>query len=247
MYRSILIPLSKREENLGSSFVRQPGSLANRIPRRSLSQVYEIPISADGQSLGSITDRPPTECQTSRIDELRVAVSAVPSSDRNCRHNLFVENGSRLKKLDLPSTTSVMVSQRFDAERGDMLRFNYVVLLYSKLGSVADRPAVRAVLINHSTESSVPLMSRSMEGGEAAGQDRSVSRFRQSLSFTLPDAGHYELRFITTVDRHYPGSEAHLLVNSDRLVNRRGVERQRLASLSCVGRVRQVVSESAIN
>jgi hypothetical protein len=74
-----------------------------------------------------------------------------------------------------------------------------------------------------------------------------AARFRATQSFTVPKAGSYELRFITFVDRHFPGSEAHLLVNGVRVLDRRGIEKSRLASLSCVGRVRQVTLDEIAN
>jgi hypothetical protein len=170
---------------------------------------------------------------------MRVGVTAIPSSDQNCRHHVFVDDGASLKKLDLPSTTSVAVSQRFAARAGDALSYDCAVLLYSKRGFDVDRPAVRAVVSNVKVESSVSLMERSYDGFRVEDRGRVSVRFRESESFTVPTAGLYELRFITFVDRNYPGSEAHLFVNSVRIQNPVGNEIQRMATLSCVGRVRR--------
>ena len=98
----------------------------------------------------------PTFDRQSKDDDLNVRVAAVPSWDRNCRHHLFVDDGTRLKKLDLPSTTCVIVSQEFEARAGDKLIYDYVVRLNSSSSS-ADRPAVRAVLVNQRTELAVSL------------------------------------------------------------------------------------------
>jgi hypothetical protein len=247
MYSSILIPLSNSEENLGTSFVRQPGSLASRIPRRSLRQVYEVPLFEEVPSSPRSGNVPSFDRLRQKRDGSRVAVSAIPSPDRSCRHNVFIDNGERLKKLDLPSTTSVLVSQRFEAAGGDTLRFDYVVILYSKSQLIADRPSVRAMLVDLDSQASVPLVNRSMDQVDAVARAPESSRFRATQSFTVGNAGAYELRFVTFVDRHFPGSEAHLLVNGVRVLDRAGAEKKRLASLSCVGRVRQLASDEVVN
>lgn len=247
MYSRILIPLSNREENLGNSVPRPFGSLARRIPRRSLRQIYDIPLTeevGDSSRSGRFTS---FDLCRMKAEGPKVAVSAIPSPDRTCRHNVFIDNGERLKKLDLPSTTSVLVSQRFDACAGDTLRFDYVVLLYSKNRMIADRPSVRAMVADLSTETAAPLLYRSMDQVDAVANAPGSSRFRDSQTFTVPRTGTYELRFVTIVDRSFPGSEAHLLVNGVRVLDRTGAEKQRLASLSCVGRVRQMVSEEIVN
>lgn len=244
MYSSILIPLSSGEDNLGTSVPRPSGSLARRIPRRSLQQVYDIPLTEEVHEPARSGRLTSFDLCRMKAETPRVAVSAIPSPDRSCRHNVFIDNGNRLKKLDLPSTTSVLVSQRFEASWGDTLRFDYVVLLYSKHRLVADRPAVRAMMINMNSEAAVPLLNRSMDHSAEA---RGSARFRESQSFTVPHSGVYELRFTTFVDRRYPGSEAHLLVNAVRVLDRTGAEKKRLASLSCVGRVRQMEAEEINN
>ena len=160
---------------------------------------------------------------------------------------MFIDNGQRLKKLDLPSTTSVLISQRFDACCGDTLQFDYVVLLYSKNRFVADRPSVRAMVVDLGTEAAVPLMHRSMDRVDALTNGPGSTRFRDSHTFKVPSSVEYELRFVTLVDRHFPGSEAHLLVNSVRLLDRCGAEKKLLASLSCVGRVRAIEADEIFN
>ena len=90
-------------------------------------------------------------------------------------------------------------------------------------------------------------MDRSLGGCDEARQTRTGSRFTESQSFTVPTTGQYELRFITFVDRSQPDSEAKLLVNSVRVVNPFGRELKRLASLSCVGRVRTATSDESVN
>jgi hypothetical protein len=152
---------------------------------------------------------------------------------------LFIEDDTGLKKFNLPSTACVAVSQRFQASADDTLTFDYVILLQSGAGSVAGRPAVRAVLVNLTSESVVSLIDRSLDGSTNAGLLRVASRFRESQSVIFPVSGQYELRFITLVNHEDHGSEAHLLVDSVRVVSSSGQEMSRLASLSCVGRVRQ--------
>jgi hypothetical protein len=222
-------------------------SLASRLPRRSVRQVFAVPLSGGDQLSIPRNDQSSFNHRPLWNDGLQVDVAAIPSADRNCRHHLFVEDGPRLKKLDLPSTTCVTVSQRFEARAGDTLSFDYVIFLHSKSGFAADRPAVRAILVNRGAELAISLMDRSIDGCSATHQLPACSRFRESKSFTVPAAGNYELRFITLVDRNHPGSEAHLLVNSVRLVDPSGQEVKRLASLSSVGRVHQPTLDESIN
>ena len=182
---------SKRNVDLGTNPARPPGSLASRIPRRSVRHVYALSLSGDDPSPAPGNDvsnfeRPPLE-----EARMRVNVATIPSSDRNCRHNVFIDNGGRLQKLDLPSTACVAVSQRFEARAGDTLSYDYVILLQATNGFTADRPAVRAVLVNHRTESAVSLMDRSIDRERITHPQRLGSRFRESQSFTVPTAGHY--------------------------------------------------------
>lgn len=218
--------------------------LESRLPRRSLRQVFAIPLSDHCQS--SIFER---EAELSHFQQLgndrpRVDVATIPSPDRTCRHHLFVEDGTYLRKFELPATSSVVVSQRFDARAGDTLNYDYVVLLNASGRFAADRPAVRAVLVDRRTESAVSLMNRSLSGCSATYGGRTRLSFRESQSITVPATGQYELRFITFIDGNFPGSDAHLLVNSVRLLDRSRKEVKRLASLSCVGRVRHSASNS---
>jgi len=235
-----------QQPNRNSQAAPSASSLLSRLPRRSLRQVFAVPLSGDGRP--SILRNEVASQETERSKDLRprIEVAAIPSSDGNCRHHLFIEDGTRLKKLDLPATACVAVTQRFEARAGDTLTYDYVVRLHSN-GFAADRPAVRAVLVNRKAESAISLMDRSLAGRAANQQQCAGSRFRQSQSFTVPTAGHYELRFITLIDRSRPGSEAHLLVNSVRVVNPYGQEVKRLASLSCVGRVQQPVPDESVN
>jgi hypothetical protein len=137
----------------------------------------------------------------------------------------------------LPATTRVSVSQRFEAHADDILSFHYVVLLYS--GKTIDSPssAVRAILINHRTESTVTLVHRVKESAKSAQQDGITSKFREDVSYTFPTHGEYELRFVIATNPENAGAEAHLLATSVRVANPIGQETAHLDSLSCVGRV----------
>jgi hypothetical protein len=217
----------------------RPRSLASRLPQRSVRQVYEVPLNHESRSSLAGSEVPSFSRRQHREKSSRVGVAAIPSRDNSCRHHLFVDDGTRLQKLDLPSTACVAVSQRFEAKAGDRLLYDYVVRLKSKKGIGADRPAVRAVLVNRATDSAVSLMDRSLKESDVEQPERTGSRFRESQSYTVPSAGLYELRFITFVDGGQPGSEAELLVNAVRVVDATGNEVRRLASLSCAGRVRR--------
>jgi hypothetical protein len=202
-------------------------------------QVFAIPLplADDGRNASRTTVKADNRLRWD--DCLGVDVAAIPAPDRNCRYNLFIDDGTHLKKLDLPATTCVVMSQQFDASSGDMLSYDYVALLHSRGGFESDRPAVRAVLVNHESKCVFSLMDRSIVGYSPTHEQCSKSRFRESQRFKLKRSGHYELKFLTMIDRTRSGCEAHLLVNSLRLVNQEGKELKRLASLSCVGRVRR--------
>lgn len=223
----------------GKFRTEQRRSLASRLPKRSLRQVYTIPLSVDDDSLPLLSEVASNGDWLISEGRQRVSVAAIPSSEEACRHHLFVEDGGQLKKLDLPATTSVAVGQQFDARVGDTLTYDYVILLCTRGRFGVGRPAVRAILVNYSAGSAVSLMDRSIDAGSATDHRRVGSRFRETQSFAVPTTGRYELRFITFIDGNHPGSEAHLLVDAVRLENRAGHVVKRLASLSCVGRVRR--------
>ena len=173
---------------------------------------------------------PPTQPD---INKPRVLVAGFPSSDRGCCHQIFAQHGEQLKKLDLASTRRVEVRQPFQAEAGDRLSFDCVVLLKSDSDS-SPTTNVQAVVVNLKTQTTDVLLDRTI--GWNAQQLRIGSRSREPLSLSILAAGKYELRTITTVDPMCPGAEAHLMVDSVRLTDAFGAEKRRLASLSCVGR-----------
>jgi hypothetical protein len=217
-----------------------PSSFAIRVPRRSARQVFEIPISDENPSAVLGNDVSPLDHRRRGESLQRVAVAAIPSGNRNCRHQVFVEDGERLKKLDLPSTSCVTVSQRFEARAADTLTFDFVMVLQVSNRFDAGRTAVRAILVHRGSKSATSLMDRCLDdAGGVTHRQRIGSRFRESQSFTIEADGQYELRFITTVDHDNPGCEAHLLVDAIRVVDPSGRVAKQLASFSCVGRVRQ--------
>lgn len=234
-----LIQSQNREVDSSLCISGRPSSLASRLPKRSLRKVFAVPLS--GEQHKSVLSSPISSDGYFPLkdDELRVDVAAIPSPDESCRHHLFVEDGKCLRKLDLPSTACVIATQRFEAHRGDSLQFVYVVLLKSGVRFEVDRPSVRAVLVNRTSESAISLLDYSIENYNSEQQLRTGSHFRGSQSYLFPAAGNYELRFITFIDSSFPSCEAQLLVKSVRVVNRLGHEVTKLASLSCVGRVDQ--------
>jgi hypothetical protein len=171
----------------------------------------------------------------------QVRVAGFPSSNRNCCHQLFVEHGTQLKKVDLVSTRRVDVRQRFHAEAGDQLSLDCVVLLKSGTDFV---PAanVCVVVVNLKTQTVDTLLDRTVDGDYDSRQRRIGSDTRESLSLPILAAGEYELRTITSVDSSCSGAEAHLLIDCVRVTDIFGTETRRLASLSCVGRVARSVS-----
>jgi hypothetical protein len=211
-------------------------SLASRLPKRTLRQVFSVPL-VDNKPAARGDEIPSTNNPHASNSRSGVEIAAIPSQAQNCRHHVFVEDGACLKKLDLPTAACVAVTQRFDVRAGDILSYDFVVQLNSSGDFTADRPTARAVLVNRTAESAISLMDRSLAGYAATQQRYAGSRYRDSQSFTFPASGHYELRFITLVDHRHPGSEAHLLVKSIRVLDQHGQEVRQLASLSCVGRV----------
>ena len=239
MYANSLTQQGARSDNVNTAPISPP-SQESRLPQKSRRQVFELPLFGYGRPTVPSKETRSFDRQPLHDKASRVKVAAIASEkNRNCRHHVFVEDGERLKQLELPSTSCVAVSQQFKARSGDTLNFDYVILLQSKGDFAADRPAVRAVLVDYRRELAVSLLDRSLDGFEATHHPRAGSRFRESHSITIPAAGQYELRFMTFVDGNHSGSEAHLLVDSVRVVNRSGREVTRLASLSCVGRVPQ--------
>jgi hypothetical protein len=244
MYTGARINDLKRYVELGTTSTTFRSSLTKRLPRRTIRQVFSVPLTGDDQWTIPAA-APSNRHRHISYEGQHVDVAAIPSSDGNCRHNLIIEDGTYFKKYDLPSTTCVTVTQRFDAGYRDVLQFDCVILLSATRGFAADRPAVRAFLVNRGTEWAASLVDRSIEYSSRGVKRRTTSRFRETKSFAVPIAGQYELRFITFVDRIHPGSEAHLLVTSARVTNRFGRETNRLASLSCIGRVRAAAMEDA--
>ena len=235
MYAMPITHLSKRTADSKTSTANLLVRV-NRLRRESGLRVFEMPLPSDEVPTPSNYDSCLLDRRPFRDDTSLVNVTTVPSSQESCRHQLIIEDGTRLKTLDLPSTSCVAVSQRFEARTGDTLTYDYVVLLQSKGRSVVDRPTARAEVVNLTSESSVSLMNRSPDGSTKSGQKRIASRFRETQLFTILASGQYELRFTTFVDFDQHLSEAHLLVDSVRVVNSDGQEMSRLASLSCVGR-----------
>src|SRR5688572_22767647 len=78
--------------------------------RRSFCMIHEVPTS-NGAALSSDGSKAFLNDHSSHRDfGTGVRVAAFPSADSRCEHQLFVEDGSLLKKLDLPSTAWVTLS-----------------------------------------------------------------------------------------------------------------------------------------
>lgn len=168
----------------------------------------------------------------------RVDFAIVPS-EQNCRFHLFIEGEAQLKKFELPSSDCVEVVQRFDAQPGDMLSFDHVFVLRSGQDTTATSSAVNASLVNRNDEFIHSILDLSIDGSGGDCRRCIASNSREAVSFAIPAAGHYELRFVAAVDANSPGSEVHFLVDAGRVVSHSGVVVKRLASLGCVGCVRQ--------
>lgn len=180
--------------------------LLSRLRRRSICHVQSISLAGGDGSEESDYRASTKKRPDSRAGRPRVGVSAYPSPDRTCRHHVFVEHGAWLKKLDLPSTARVVVSQQFEARVGDVLSYNYVALLYADSNFAADRTGVRVILVDLAVATADSLLDRSINGCDTADDGRASSRIRDSKLFTITRSGSYELRFITAVDPQNPGS-----------------------------------------
>jgi hypothetical protein len=207
------------------------------LPRRSICHAYALPASADDWSPSPLSEVPLAGLN-GHDEGPQVTVAAFPSPYPNCRHHVFAEHDGRLKKLDLPSTAHVAVSQRFEAHAGDVLSCSVVILLYGGRKSASGGSRATGILSHLDTDSTISLVDRLVDPSGDDGESLQASRFNESLSFLIPAAGNYELRFATTVSPRDPRSEAHLLVNDVRLAAHCGKLKTRLASLSCIGRVR---------
>src|SRR5262245_32946291 len=120
-----------RSVAIGESTQTSRASVANAA-KRSFCHVHELPLEHETKS--SIFDRPAESARQPKLNRLQVRVASFPSADQVCCHQLFVEHGARLKKLNLASTRRVDVRQSFHAEVGDRLLLDCVMLLQS--GSV---------------------------------------------------------------------------------------------------------------
>jgi hypothetical protein len=211
-------------------------SILSRVPARSFCHMHEIPL-ADAAVSSLLDSRAAPDAQPHQAD-VRIRVARFPSSSRGCRHLVFAERGAQLKKLDLPATSRVEIRQRFQAQAGDRLSFDCVLLLKSGPGCNSAAAKVHAVLANIQTQTADSLLHRTVGNSGPAAPQLIGSNIREAVLSTIPVAGYYELRTATSIDPTCPGAEAHLLVDRVRVVNSLGIESVQLASLSCVGRVR---------
>ena len=221
---------------LGIQPARRRIALASRLPRRSICHAYALPAAADEWSPAPLSEVPPAGFRC-HDEGPQVSVAAFPSPYPNCRHHVFAEDEGRLKKLDLPSTGRVAMSQRFEALAGDVLSCSIVVLLYGGRKSGSGGSQATGILCHLDTHSSISLVDCSIDSADNDGKMRQASRLNESLTFLIPAAGNYQLQFVTTINPRDPRSEAHLLVNDVRLGAACGQVKARLASLSCIGRV----------
>lgn len=208
--------------------------LVSRIAKRSFCHVQDVSLESNATSsdFGSMSQCNPVPHE----EHPRVRVARFPSTNGSCCHYLFVEHGDQLKRVDLASTRRVDVRQRFYAEAGDQLSFDCVVLLKSGECFGHDATA-RAMVVNLKTQAVEMVLDRTVDSGRNFERRRIGSNARESQSVPITVAGEYELQTITSIDPACPGAEAHLLIDSVRVTDGRGTEKQRLASLSCVGRV----------
>jgi hypothetical protein len=212
-------------------------TLASRIPRRSVSHSHELSFS--GAPVPSATNSLEVPDPRPQVDRPRIHVARCPSSNQKCCYQVFAERDAQLKKLDLPATRRVEVRQRFKAQAGDRLLFDYLVLLKSEYNFSLAAAQIRAVVINLKTQGAHLLLDRTINDGHNSWRLRTGSTSRESTSWPIVAAAEYELRFITSVDPSCQGAEAHLLVDAARVTDAPGTEVARLVSFSCVGRVRR--------
>jgi hypothetical protein len=169
----------------------------------------------------------------------KLTVTRYPSSDRDCRHQVFVEHPALTRTLDLPATGHVEVSQEFTVPAGGQLSFRFVVLLRGDEGPRSAQTYASAVLVNLDLRTQVSLVHRSAAIHGNSSNHRVASRSREVVSHTIAMAGTYELRTATSVDVSCSGVGAHLLVDIVRLRFRDRTECKELASICCVGSVRR--------
>jgi len=201
-------------------------SLVNRPAPQCFCHVQELLL---GRAATELDPQPHNE-------NPRVSVAGIPTSNRDCRHQVYVESGAQLEKLDLVATRRAEVRQRFHAETGDQLSFDCLVWLKSGRG-FSPAAHVSAVVVNLELQTAETLLDRTVDGDHNSGQRRIGSNSRESRSLPIVAAGEYELRTITSIDPTCPGAEAHLLIDSVRVTDALGSEARCMASLCCVGRV----------
>ena len=166
---------------------------------------------------------------------LSMTIVGYPAIDSDCRHQVFIEHGTMVKRVDLPAIGRVDVSQQFVGQVGGQLSFEYVVLLRARQDSCFGLSSVTAELIDLTAQTHISLINRSVTSSGAPGDKRDASRSRESLSIPIGASGPYALRLSTSVDPECSGSSAHLLIDSVRVCDFSGTTVAQLASVSCVG------------
>ena len=173
---------------------------------------------------------------------LSMTMVRYPAIDRDCRHQVFIEHGTTVKRVDLPASGRVDISQQFVGQVGGQLSFEYVMLLQARHDSRFGLSSVTADLIDLTTQTRISLINRSVTSSGKPGDKRVASRSRESLSIPIGAAGPYELRLSTSVDPASSGTSVHLLIDSVRVCDFSGATITQLASVSCVGCVRRAAS-----
>ena len=173
---------------------------------------------------------------------LSIKVERYPAADRDCRHQLHIEHGTLIKRVDLPATGRVNVSQQFMAPVGGQLSFEYVARLQAGNDSRFGSSSLTAELIDLTAQARVSLINRSVTSSGGPGDSRVASLSRELLSIPIGAAGPYELRLATSVDPQCSGSSAHLLIDCVRVCDSSDTTVTQLASVSCVGCARRAAS-----
>jgi hypothetical protein len=217
------------------TFARR-STLAPRVPRRSVCQVHCVALTGEASDAASSATIPVDVWQHLKHHS-PLTVAAFPSNDLACRFHVFIDSGTVLKKLDLPSTARVETRQKFVAVADDRLLFNWAAILCHGSGPHCLTAGVSAILSCLDTGHSVSLLGRSVKLADTA-PDRDRVNARASVSFRVPISGNYELRLIGAVDPNRRGCESHFLVDSVRIADSEDRDVKHLASMSCAGRVR---------
>ena len=164
-----------------------------------------------------------------------MTVARYPAIDSDCRHQVFIEHGTIVERIDLPAIGRVDVSQQFVARVGEQLSFEYVVLLQAGHDSRFGLSSVTADLINLTAQTRISLINRSVTSRGELGDKRLASRRENRCRFPLVQQGRTSCVLPPRSTRKALAHRRTCSLTQYVFVIFPGTTITQLASVSCVG------------